>query len=49
MCCDAKDTRSFWFLGREQDERSFTKLHARDYLEAIEEAEQLQGRVVTLA
>lgn len=40
VCCDSS-VKSFWYIGREQNEQSFNKLEARDYLEAVQEARDL--------
>lgn len=40
VCCDCS-VKSFWYIGREQNERSFNKLIAKDYLEAVQEARDL--------
>ncbi len=39
VCCTT--AKSFWYIGREQNERSFHKLVAFDYLEAVQEARHL--------
>ncbi len=42
VCCDAYGVKDFWHIGRDhRGERTFDKLVARDYLEAVQEARDL--------
>lgn len=41
LCVDANDVHSFWYIGCDGGERSFTKLKAREFAEAEIEAAEL--------
>jgi hypothetical protein len=42
ICTDGNDVKSFWYIGREGGERSFNKLAANNYADAVAEARARQ-------